>query len=673
MNRKSSSSSSSITQKKTLSQSHPQPQLPSTKKERIPRNPLKNVNTRSSGAAGSSSNGGLYGSVSGEAPSGCVRFLLSNSCTSSSSSSSSSSGASLGRGPVKSVSKTPKSAPVVAQTLPRNKARVLKDIKLKDNVSGQQPLKCNRTTTLPRLGQSGKRPACKSTVKSNKTSALDEFSSGSRELKQKERGSNVRIPDKGAHLSPVSELGTGSGLGYGNSGKVVADGRPSNGSSSRDRTPPVQESASPEIQCGSSMILSEATKTQTCYATGHILSGISDKRKCRPKGILIVGENGLNVSKPKPLNNFDDVDGTDWDNRDSTASMMPLPADASMQWLLSPCDEEKDREKDTFNDGLYQFREVVGCEGLKTPSPLLDRSISSDICNISSGRSLAREHSGKGMRRSTGSLVSPIESSQLRNFIHLPSDKGLASAYDTTLTCEVDPSLDLKELRSHQSDKGDKTSPSSIDTLGSENVIQTPESNSSSDKYRGVSWLRAERHDLGSDFDSLTVDLQSPVSQASYWDPNSSSFQFESLAISSDSLDLSQFPRVLSNRRSCNSDSTFGNMSQTHVRISWREEINSQIPETDEAEYVNGSSVKQHTKPQRIQNTGFDTRSDGRDERRSGQIAGKETAPAEKVRQLLHTAVPCSAAESISTDGGSLIHSEDSEWMSCYKNHFLGL
>ena len=130
---------------------------------------------------------------------------------------------------------------------------------------------------------------------------------------------------------------------------------------------------------------------------------------------------------------------------------------------------------------------------------------------------------------------------------------------------------------------GDKQSPLSIDTLGSENVIQTPESNSSLDSYFRLSSSQAE---VGSALESLATTLQSV--RLSPQEPSCSSFNFDSLATSSHSIDLSQFQR--------------------------------------------------------------------------GLVEGDDT-PAGKGRELL----PCSAAESISTDGGGgLICSEDSNWMACY-------
>ncbi|TXG46771.1 hypothetical protein EZV62_026065 [Acer yangbiense] len=64
---------------------------------------------------------------------------------------------------------------------------------------------------------------------------------------------------------------------------------------------------SPEIQtqCGDSTLAFKTT-TPACYAAGYIVSGVTDKRKCRSRGILTVGDNNLL-----------DLD------------MVPLPAEAS--------------------------------------------------------------------------------------------------------------------------------------------------------------------------------------------------------------------------------------------------------------------------------------------------------------------------------------------------------
>ncbi|CAA7050543.1 unnamed protein product [Microthlaspi erraticum] len=559
------SSSNAQTKKLPQSQSQPQPQPPAKKernlkRERLPVNPLRGFTTRSSRSSSCSNGSGSgSGSTSGEASNGCHRFLLSHSFSSSSSSLGVFPQTGSSNRPVRSVAKTPKSAPVVSKPLIRKKPRSLEETKLKPTATDKpQRLKTNPL--------SGKRlTGSKITMKPEKASILKKQSSVSREVELKDSQTTIRVDDSIAQITPISKLGTGSDLIYRSSNGEEArddDGRVS--SSYEDRTPPVQASISPEIQCGSSssMNLLASAQSQACYAAGHLLSGVSDKRKCKPKGILTVGENGFEAVNAKILDDFDEVDF-------GNISMMPLPADASVQWLLSPCDEEKETESVTYDDGFSQLQQVVECVGdHETPSPL--SSTSSDLCNITSGKSLSPVNLCKETVRRTSSSLSPNELSRFRRFMQLSS-------------CELDPCEDLK---------GDKlSSPLSVDTLGSENVIQTPESNSSFDSYLALLSSQGEfqkKLEVCSDMESLTTALESarlsPRRQASSREPSSASFKFESLVTSTDSIDLSQFQRG--------------------------------------------------------------------------------DAPARKEREML----PCSAAESISTDGGGLVCSEDSNWMECYKN-----
>ncbi|XP_058094388.1 uncharacterized protein LOC131240279 [Magnolia sinica] len=106
-------------------------------------------------------------------------------------------------------------------------------------------------------------------------------------------------------------------------------------------TPPVQASISPEIQCGSSLV-----STPSCFAAGHVIVGVSDRRKCRPRGLLTVGE---------------EVEILGFcDNR---ASLIPVPAEASMHWHLSPSESAK---KGVIHNGSPEL------EGLVGPTALVD-------------------------------------------------------------------------------------------------------------------------------------------------------------------------------------------------------------------------------------------------------------------------------------------------------------
>ncbi|XP_018439883.1 uncharacterized protein LOC108812193 [Raphanus sativus] len=539
-----------------------QPQPPENKenklkRERLPVNPMRGLSTRSSGSSSCSS--------------GSHRFLLSHSF--SSSSSSSSMGTTSVRPVRPLVSKTPKSAPVLSKPLIRKK---LEETKLKSNAT-EKPQRCRTNPTF------GKRVAASGSSKIKGSVLKKQSSVVSREVK-------LRVDDDSVVkvVTPVStKLGTGSNLVCRSNADEEA-----REDSNQEKTPPVQASVSPEMMhCGTSMsLLSASAKSQACYAAGHLLSGVSDKRKCKPKGILTVCENGFEVGKGKIiLTDSDEFDeGGSYD--DNISMMLPLPADASVHWLLSPCDEEKEDEKEKY----------------ETLSPLSDGGTSSDLCNISGGRSLSPMNICKEtMIRRTSSSLSPNELSRFRRFMQLSSPK-----------CELeDPSEHLG---------GDKRSPLSVDTLGSENVIQTPESISSFDSYFRLSSSQADtKHEVGSELESLTATLQS--TKLSPHEPSSSSFNFDSLATSSDSIDLSRFQRGLVDR---GPRVTRERASRTHVRVSQSEETNSHLLQL---------------KPQLTTDTEFD----------------------KEGRKLL----PCSAAESISTDGGGgLICSEDSNWMACYNN-----
>eukprot|EP01018_Ginkgo_biloba_P002970 Gb_02642 [translate_table: standard] len=83
-------------------------------------------------------------------------------------------------------------------------------------------------------------------------------------------------------------------------------------------TPPVQPSISPEIH---SQISDELEDAHRCFGAGHVmapvLGKIRDRRKCRPRGILTVGE-----AKPLPV-----------DENYRRFSLIPMPAVASVRWM----------------------------------------------------------------------------------------------------------------------------------------------------------------------------------------------------------------------------------------------------------------------------------------------------------------------------------------------------
>ncbi|KAL1559227.1 hypothetical protein AAHA92_09592 [Salvia divinorum] len=110
------------------------------------------------------------------------------------------------------------------------------------------------------------------------------------------------------------------------SGSRTANG--GNDSATSVKTPPVEISVSPEIQ--SKMMVLKSAATPVCYGTGHLLSGVTDKRKCRRRGSL------RGVCEKVNLFNEANDENVVVDLQDS---LIPLPSEASVRWVLSPCNE----------------------------------------------------------------------------------------------------------------------------------------------------------------------------------------------------------------------------------------------------------------------------------------------------------------------------------------------
>ncbi|CAA0838711.1 Unknown protein [Striga hermonthica] len=100
------------------------------------------------------------------------------------------------------------------------------------------------------------------------------------------------------------------------------------------KTPPVEASLSPEIQSQSRSkipVLNSESMTPVCYGAGHLISGVTDRRKCRRRGSLKGGFEKANLFHEEG----DSIEG-------SRNSPIPVIAEASVRWVLSPCDEENE-------------------------------------------------------------------------------------------------------------------------------------------------------------------------------------------------------------------------------------------------------------------------------------------------------------------------------------------
>ncbi|KAG0451501.1 hypothetical protein HPP92_026194 [Vanilla planifolia] len=128
-------------------------------------------------------------------------------------------------------------------------------------------------------------------------------------------------------------------------------------------TPPIQASISPEVPCSSSV-----TPMPLCFATGHIIAGVKDRRKCRPRGVLTIGQkqsDGFQVSSPpsslagasicwvsSPL---EIPNGRTQGSRVRSGG---CDNEASVRWLLSPSDAVE-KELETVSDQQKTNLDVI--------------------------------------------------------------------------------------------------------------------------------------------------------------------------------------------------------------------------------------------------------------------------------------------------------------------------
>lgn len=682
MNSSSSSKSRKAKCYQSQSQAHSKMERRKKKTKQIPRNPLQDLNVTNTNVNDRSSN--ISTSVSVEAPRGCLRFFLSQS---------SSTKTPFSR-PLKSIPKTPKSAPSVSAIKPSSKSKSTfsKETLPQRTVSGKViPLKTQKPNKNPPClyhWQSGKKSSSQDALKSKKNSyVLDsnnsfvtKLSSESGQAKPPEEQCMVLTDDgNDTNLTPVTKLAIPLGI----DDRVVdkgMDAERSNTSNSNNRTPPVQVSVSPEIQCGSSLF---STATPACFGAGYVVSGVPDKRKCRPRGILTVGDNDLGFVESKALDNFDDTDEeSEAVVNHSIGSIVPFPAEASMHWLLSPCNEEDEDGKEN-SDGSSRSQRPMGFKVWKNPMPFSDNQdeFSPDLCNISYSRSIGSNSNARKRRSNSG--LSSTDAPELRGLFGSLYNDGAISSSPQATACEALP--EPKEKMRHYNIDGEK-SPFSMDTLGSENIMQTPQSESSSDRFVGPSHLKFQdhqKHQLDSEVNSLAVNLQmaslSSKSHESIWDATSSSFQFDSLTMPSDPVDMSQFHKFFGNRDSWISNSTLDYLSQSQMRISWREGLVSRIFELDELDSCRCLSDEE------ADSSGW--RNDPLKSPMSPEInvcvsnyrihafqsieyAEKKSVSEGKDRETFPSR-EYTCAESISTDGGGLVCSEDSDWTLCYKNHLF--
>lgn len=608
-----------------------------------------------------------------DAPTGCLRFFLSNSKT--------------------PISHKPKlKSKMTTKSAPNAKTRSTFSRSSK-NPNENHPPKPKKKKKDPIVSA----VASKSKLSRKSPSGLNEFgvnSCSSNPGSKKFDNVGAVFDDMGqssVDFTPVGKLGCGSVLDCDNSGKSVVEKGSSSGSAIK--TPPVQASVSPELLRGSSVLNSNSTMTpSTCYGAGHVISGVTDKRKCRPKGVLTVGV-GLDSSGCKIEG--DNVVGSEDSSghfirilTGSRPSLVPLPVEASMSWHLSPCHEDDVSEKDDSDSKMCQTGNLAG---LVTPDlPSLSSSpdrLATNLCDTGSYNDNIDSDATPRGRLTRITLLSPRRLAEFQAIVGDSSDRAVERlSVSSPLITPASKFVLSKEGKVNENNWAGESSPLSIGSLSSGNVMQTPKSESSSERHVFPSWLDVKdsaEQNQETAIDSLTEVLRlqslSPRSHKSLWDPLGLNFRSTDLSSPSTSIDPIQSQKAIKKHDSWFLGSNFQDMQECETRISWREGLVSQIFEMDDldccrfmSDYENdaeGSSeylLKLCPESQGEQTDRLSTSS-----LRSPEFLDHEPEIGSKGNWKSSSLKSSSCAESICTDGGGLVASRDSDWTICYKNHLF--
>ncbi|CAO2821722.1 unnamed protein product [Amaranthus hypochondriacus] len=464
----------------------------------------------------------ISSSTSIEAPRGCLRFFLSHH-------SSNVSKIVSNRRPKSYVSdKTPKSAPNI-----RN---------LKGGLSfngGNLDNNCNNV-------QNPEKPLSRNSqrLKKNPSPSLCLWKSGKKSCSKSHHlckfsaDSDNKFSENTVNFTPVNKT-------------VNLGKKDPNSSDKSSPIPAIQVSVSPEINGGSNSI-AKLTPT-TCYAAGHVLSGVSDKRKCRPSGLLTIGDNNLFGSSKTMVFDSKDENVIGTHKSRSRVSPVPSPEDASIHWISSPCDEE-------HKIGIKLNKDELSMD-------------SSLLCSSSSSLGFSSElgsKSNSGVTDSDATTVSRVSGSKSSEFRthQWPS-------FGPTVRSPSPASPNVTSFMIEASPEHEGESPRCLDdSIGSGNVIRTPQSSSSSQSFGFSHMSRDEISRLWfeCELNSVTEVLRR-VSLSPECELPKTSFEFNPLIKPDSSIDFATFQKAFDNP-------IFPDVPE--VRISWREGLVNRIFEMDE-------------------------------------------------------------------------------------------
>ncbi|PIM99613.1 hypothetical protein CDL12_27891 [Handroanthus impetiginosus] len=619
------------------------------------RSPLQQLNglqirKKSSNLSSSSS------SSSVEAPKGYLGLLLSSN-SSSAASSASSSRTHLERKhkalPKATSNVTEKSTAVALKVMPRSK----------ENRVPRKPFSQISKNTKPIYKNAERFKLCSAVNKSKRGSAelVASLQNGSGEPFTELSGVSNKVNSNciEENCTPGGKIASLCGLdsvSFDNHQNVSVS-ETDNNSAKSVKTPPIEASVSPEIQCGSQskMLVCNSAATPICYGAGHLLSGVTDKRKCRRIGSLKGGCDKINLI---------DDEKNDWNViRYSQDSPIPLLAEASVNWWLSPCDEGREDQGSDWENGLANASPMLGLSS--SPSKICE-----DLCYLGCDNS---DYNGIGSvddvaskRNARINVLSCRNDLEIYDFLG-SSDK---KKHESLLVATPNSTSDC---RGEGKDFGDNVvennSSFSLSSLSSGNLIRTPNSDLSSDEHVGRLLVEVSRRNFGwCEVDSITEGLNT-VCLSPRTEENG---PIEGIESSSNSISLAQIPKNVDSVCSWVSDSTLENLALSQMRISWRDGIVSRIDENDEFDCCRCLSDEE---------IDADRCSRGDKGNELGIECEVSPIPLEyepcistrrKERVSPHIQDLC--AESICTNGGDFVASADSDWtyfgeITCFRSN----
>ncbi|XP_057781246.1 uncharacterized protein LOC130999662 [Salvia miltiorrhiza] len=412
-----------------------------------------------------------------------------------------------------------------------------------------------------------------------------------------------------------------------------------NGSAASAKTPPVEVSVSPEIQ--SKMVVSKSAATPVCYGAGHLLSGVTDKRKCRRRGSLRGGFEKVNL--------FDDEENDKKVVDDLQDPLIPLPSEASVRWLLSPCNEGgEDRGSD------LEINKVEECEmSCGNASLALDlMSSPSTLCELGCLDSDFRGSGSVDGAENLGKVGIFMLSRQENSYFLENSDEKMRDPLSAATPNSVSNFLSVSL------GEGD----SSAVSLSSGNIIQTPSSECSSyECIRRSNVEEYQRSFVQFELDSVTETLDS--------------VRLDSSSRSSVPV---QLEKNVDSVCSWESSSTLENLTLSQMRISWRDGLEwCRIDERDEFDCCPCLSDEeidafgcsdQQLKPRRDEEKNHREKDPCMDKDVSPILLEYEPCIRAAPKEKAAGDGPDACAESICTNGGDLAVSCDSDWADIREN-----